>query len=311
MLARAELGFGLEGLGKIGCARIGKRRIPVAADHDAVGELAQRLGELHGFGALLDIENLGRIAGGRHLLADRDRLRGDGVAKDDLGPFAFGFGDDRGELGVVDRKFGVLNDVVAELLGQRRPDGAANSLPIGPVVVPDRDLLVGLHAEIRQGPELRGGQLGYREEQIPGVVPLADRREDLQRIAARHQRLLRAFGHQRAGVHQRRRAGAQHGDDMIAGDQRLGIGSRRVRIGPVVADDEFHHPLAAADRNATSLVHLVDSAFVTPLLKAPETRQRARQRQRGADHDVVGAGGTRAESDGNGGGQRAGLKNAF
>ena len=51
MLAAAELGLAFEGLGEIGRAGIGKARVPIAADQDAVGQFAKGFGELNRFSA--------------------------------------------------------------------------------------------------------------------------------------------------------------------------------------------------------------------------------------------------------------------
>ena len=58
MLTRSLLGLALEGFRQIRCAGEGEAWIPIAADHYALGELAQRFGELNRFSAFFDHQKI-------------------------------------------------------------------------------------------------------------------------------------------------------------------------------------------------------------------------------------------------------------
>ena len=127
----------------------------------------------------------------------------------------------------------------------------------------------------------------------------------MQRIAARHHRRLRAVGDERSGVDQRGRAGAEHRHHAIARDQRLGVRRRHAGVGLVVADDQLDHLLAAVDGDAARLVDLVDRALVAPLEKTAEAGERPRERNRRADHNLVGGSGVQSGPRHDGRGEQA------
>ena len=68
----------------------------------------------------------------------------------------------------------------------------------------------------------------------------------------------------------------------------LGIGSRHVWIGLIVADNELHLKLLTVDRYAASTIHLVDGALVAPLFVRTEACEWSTQRHRSSDDDFVG-----------------------
>src|SRR4051794_31130772 len=269
-----------------------QRRVPVAADEHAVGELAERLRVLDRLATLLDHKHLRREAGGGHLLAHRDRRRGDRGDEPEGGLLWLRRLDDRAELRRVDRERAVLHDGVAELLGHRRPQLAADDRAVRAVVGEDRDALVRLVVQplVLQRPERQGGELGLVEEQVPGVVPLRlDRLERLERVAAGDERHALAVGDERARVDERRRARAEHCVDLVARDEAGRVVGGRVRVGLVVEQDQLDLLLLAVDGDAAGGVDLVDRVLVAPLHERPEAGQRAAQRDGRADLDGAAA----------------------